>query len=267
MLPSTRTQGLSAPDAVVVALWLTAWCHGSAAADDLLGVLGHVAPDSPLLVLDGTSVDTADALLRRGRAAGVVAAWPVLPRPGRTLGWPTDVAGVPEPGVLLVDDGGVARLLLRAGSSGWGLVPTTSPAAAPLLAESVPPRAGARRFAALLEEATADLARLGLDRAPTGAAPARWGRALRALPHSLDPGLVALLHRVALVLDALELALADEGAAVTAGEVRARAARLLALHGQLEDLVTAACVGTATVQTAGHTDVISARAAGPGGGA
>jgi hypothetical protein len=252
MLPSTRTQGLSAPDAVVVALWLTAWCRGAAGADDLLGVLAHVAPDSPPLVLDGASVDTADALLRRVRAAGILAAWPVLPRPGRTLGWPTDVAGAPEPGVLLADAVGTARLLLRAGSSGWALEPTASPAGTLLLAEAVSPRGAARQFADLLEAATADLARLGLDRAPTGPAPTRWDRALRALPHALDPGLAAVLHRVALVLDALELALADEGAAVTAGEARARAARLLALHGQLEDLVTAACVGTSMAPAAGH---------------
>ena len=47
----------------------------------------------------------------------------------------------------------------------------------------------------------------------------------------------ALLVRLAALHDALDLARVEEGAAVTAGEARARAAEMLAVLGQVEDVI------------------------------
>jgi hypothetical protein len=144
----------------------------------------------------------------------------------------------PEP----VEPSLVTRGVLQATPHGWTLAPSDAPLAA-LLAGGLSPRAGARRFTELLDSAARELSRLGLDRPPSRPAVSRWASALVHLPTATDPALAALLHRVATVLDALELALADDGAAVTAGEARARSAGLLGLHGDLVDLVTSVAVG------------------------
>ena len=62
-------------------------------------------------------------------------------------------------------------------------------------------------------------------------------RPLGWLPPSLDPQAQALLVRLAALHDALDLARVEEGAAVTAAEVRARAAELQQVLGRVEDLV------------------------------
>jgi hypothetical protein len=239
---------LTAPGAAAVALWVDAWAGGAAAADDLLTVLAAAAPDTPLVLAGADGAVPLASLLRGIRDADVTVAWPLLPRAGRAVGWPRDVPGPPSPAVLLVGGGGplLARALLQVGPQGWQLTPTHVGVEA-LLAEALSPRAGARRFTELLDAAARDLARLGLERAAPRAATPRWGRALMDLPPTTDPALAALLHRIAAVVDALELALADEGAAVTAGEARARAASLHRLHGDLAGLVGAVAVGATMV--------------------
>jgi hypothetical protein len=255
VLETTGARTLTAPGAASVALWLEAWLRGGAGADDLLAVLASAAPDTPVVMAQGQGNRPLEALLRDLRALDVVAAWPLLPRAGSAIGWPRDLAGPPVPAVLLVGPQPVAaaspevaglhpdaRGVLQATLHGWAVQPCATPLA-PLLAQGLSPRAGARRFTELLDTAARDLARLGLERPPTGTTASRWGRALVELPASTEPALGALLHRIATVLDALELALGDDGAAVTAAEARARASGLHRLHGELVDLVTAVAVG------------------------
>ena len=277
MLETTRTRALSEPAAVVAALWVQEWLGGRAAADDLLDVLTRIAPDTPAVLHDHGESLPAQALLHRLRTAQVTYAWPVLPRPGRTVGWPALVPD-PSPAVLVVGPATStdlrpleARLLLRVGSGGWlldHLRPTTGsgqgtavqgtdghgPAAEPdptpdlvtlLTADALGHRAATRRFTGLLDDAATDLGRLGLDRPATNGAPTRWTATLQDLPRTADGSLVTLLQRSAVVLDALDQALRDDGAAVTAGEARARSARVHRLRGELCDLVCAATVGVA----------------------
>jgi hypothetical protein len=255
VLETTGARTLTAPGAAAVALWLEAWARGRAGADDLLAVLADAAPDTPAMLTAPEGAAPLEALLRMLRTLGVVGAWPVLPRAGRAVGWPGDLPGAPTPIVLLVgvtqqqgpapepvEPALVGLGVLQATPSGWSVMGGEVPLAA-LLAEGLSPRAGARRFTELLDAAARELGRLGLERAPSRRATSRWAGALVQLPTSTDPALAALLHRVATVLDALELALADDGAAVTAAEARARSAGLLRLHGELVDLVTAVAVG------------------------
>jgi hypothetical protein len=256
MLGTTDTDLLPAPSAVAAALWLDGWLSGRTGSDDLLGALARIAPDSPQAALvDGRSGGLGE-LLARIRSDGVVHAWPALPRPGRPVGWPAGVALAPRPAVLLVAAPPArrglpsARALLHAGPGGWAVEPIAGDAGAlvtaPLLAEAVTPRAAARRFAELVARATDDLARLGLERAASADGRQAWSRALRALPRGLPGQLAHILDRLCTVLDGLELALLDDGAAVTAAEARARADSLRTLHAGLTDLVAAVAVGSAT---------------------
>jgi hypothetical protein len=106
-----------------------------------------------------------------------------------------------------------------------------------LEATALTARQARRVFEAALAESAVRLERLGLERAPAGPRDRGWQRALAAGPSGLDPEVRGVLHRTATVLDALDLALADDGAAVTSGEARARAGEIRALLGQVEDLV------------------------------
>lgn len=239
---------LSQPSTVAVALWLGAWLRGAAGADDLVDVLGQAVPDCP--VRAAAPGDSLHGLLGGLRSDEITAAWPLLPRPGRPLGWPRHVPEEPQPGVLPVGADRTARGVLLATPSGWQRLASAEPesdaaAVLALLAEALAPRAAIRRFTDLVTEATAELAALGLDRPATAQRSGSWEPALRRLPHGSPGALIDLLHRIATVLDALELALGDDGAAVTAGEAAARAGHLRRLHGDLTDLVVSAIVGNA----------------------
>jgi hypothetical protein len=271
MLETTRTQALSEPAAVAAALWLQAWLDGRAGADDLLTVLSRIAPDTPAGLHENGGALPATDLLARVRGAQVTQAWPVLPRPGQTAGWPTGVPDDPCPAVLLVRSARSedqlpmeARALLRAGRGGWvvddlravgtpypaGARPSRKTGAGPvgaLTAQALSPRTATRRFGELLDDAAVDLGRLGLDRAAAAPPESRWTDTLTRLPGTTDRQLVDLVQRSGLVLDALDQALLDDGAAVTASEARARSARLLKLRGELCDLMTAVAVGTPLV--------------------
>ena len=78
-------------------------------------------------------------------------------------------------------------------------------------------------------------------------APYIWLKVAQALfkkpPSGLDAATRDLLGRIATVRDALDLALADDGAAVTSGEARARGDVLASLAGQLEDLLCSLVAG------------------------
>lgn len=278
MLDTTRTRALSEPAAVAAALWLHEWLGGRAATDDLLDLLAQIAPDTPAGLHDAGGTLPTSRLLRRLRSSGVTLAWPVLPRPGRTVGWPSRVKGDPVPAVVLVGQPkGIdqppleARVLLRAGSGGWivddirerrrgapagaqGCLATHDSAQTrmwALTADAVTPRAATRQFTELIDQAATDLGRLGLDRPASTGRGSRWTATLHQLPGTADPQLVTLLQRTGLVLDALDQALGDEGAAVTASEARAREAHLHRLRGQLCDLVSGVIIGAGIPATIG----------------
>ena len=220
------------------AVWLGSWLRGLAATDDLLEVLTASAPDAPAVVSlqAAPAVPLAD-LLREVRNLGPSATWLLLPRPGRTLGWPPDTSGTPTPAVLVT---GVpsGSGLLRHDRTGWRWEVTEVVPGAPLEAEMLTARSGARALAAAVTGAADRLEQLGLDRPATGTPPWTWARAVRRLPPGVDPGVEALLVRLGDLRDVLDLALAEEGAAVTASEALARSAELRTVIGQLDDVIT-----------------------------
>lgn len=210
---------------LAAALWLGSWLRGASAPDDLLDALTTLAPGSaPAGLLTGV------------RAAGPQRTWLLLPRPGRSLGWPAPLPGPPQPAVLLTDPGG-SGFVVRAHPGLWSVsagMPVDVPA---LESMALTARQARRTFEAALAEAAVRLGRLGLERAPTAPPSRGWQSALQTAPPGIDPAAAELLHRTAGVLDALALALADDGAAVTAGEARARTAEIRRLAGELEDLL------------------------------
>jgi hypothetical protein len=220
------------------AVWLGSWSRGVAAPDDVLEALTVSAPDAPAVVaVRGAPPAPLPDLLREIRQSAPTMTWLLLPRPGRTLGWPPDALGVPTPAVLLTG-GQTGSGLLRHDQSGWRWDITEAVPAAPLEAEMLTPRSGARALAAAVNGAADRLERLALDR-PTAGSPARtWERAVRRLPPGIDPQVEALLARLGDLRDVLDLALAEEGAAVTAGEALARSGELRTVIGQLDDVVT-----------------------------
>lgn len=216
---------------LTTSVWLGQWLRGSAAADDLVAALERLAPDAP-----------ATPLLPLVRATGADRVWPVLPRPGRSLGWPPGVPGAPQPAVLLSAGPAVVGLV-RCPPGGWRVDGAAEPGLRVLESEALGVRAAERRFAELVAGAAVGLERLALDRPAAGPATTAWDDALRRLPESLTPGAAALLRRVGSVLDALALALAEDGAAVTAGEAQARRDALRSLAGELADLLCGAVGG------------------------
>lgn len=61
---------------------------------------------------------------------------------------------------------------------------------------------------------------------------------MQQLPPGLDSPTHSLLIRLAVLHDALDLALVEEGAAVTAAEARSRAGELRAVVGHVEDIIS-----------------------------
>ena len=219
------------------ALWLGAWLRGAAGSDDLIESLALAAPDAPLVgSIDGAQPAPLPDLLRAIRQSGADSTWLLLPRPGRLIGWPPGVDGAPMPAVLLSrGDNGIG--LLRHGVSGWLWDPAGSAPISPLQAGMLTSRSGARALAEAVTAAAHRLEELGLDRAATRPAPREWEAALGRLPRGPDPQVEALLVRLAALHDALDLASVEEGAAVTAGEARSRAAAVRAVLGEVEDVV------------------------------
>lgn len=220
---------------LATALWLGCWLRDRAAPDDLLAELAGVAPDA----LPGP-------LLPAVRGTGADSVWLLLPRPGRTIGWPPGASGAPEPAVLL-SAGRTPVGLVRVGPGAWRVEPADDAAVLQVEAQSLTPRTAARAVSEAISGAAARLERLGLDRPARTPAGERWRAATCCLPEALDPAVVALVQRVALVLDVLDLAIAEEGAAVTSSEARTRALELRTLAGELEDLL-AGLVGGLNVQ-------------------
>ncbi len=210
---------------LAAALWLGAWLRGAAAPDDLLDALSELVPES-----------SPAGLLAQVRGAGPQRTWLVLPRPGRSLGWPAGLPGPPEPAVVLTTPGSTG-VVVRAEPGRWSVSPEVPTDALALEGAALTARQARRFLEAALAESAVRLERLGLERAPARARVPGWQQSLAAGPPGLDPEAGDILHRAAVVLDALGLALADDGAAVTSGEARARSGELRRLAGQVEDLV------------------------------
>lgn len=228
---------------LVAALWVGQWLRGRAAPDDVLSGLATLDPDAPATVqVDAGAPAPLVVLLGalKGRAAD--SAWLLLPRPGRIQGWPPGLAETLEPAVLVTAAEKPVGLL-RLGRTGWRLDPASGANVAELAGAAASPRGSARAFALLLDGFAVRLGALGLDRPARRSLAGPWTSAVQHLPPGLDPAAAALLHRVALVLDAVAVALADEGAAVTAAEARARSGELRTLTGELADLVVGLVAG------------------------
>jgi len=219
------------------AVWLSSWLRGAAASDDVLEALAELAPDAPAVVsLQGDAPAPLPELLVALRAAGATSVWLLLPRPGRTIGWPPGAPDVPTPAVLL-GRGELGVSLLRHAPSGWRLDPLPPAPLVGVQAQMLTPRAGARALADAVTSAAERLERLGLDRPATRPQPRSWERTLMRLPEALDAQFGGLLARLATLHDALDLAGDEDGAAVTAGEALARSAELQAVLGQVEDII------------------------------
>ena len=233
----------SGPACAGATLWFDAWLRLMLPADDLLAALHRLAPDTaPVVRANGASAEPLGDLLAELRASRADQVWLVLPRPGRTLGWPRDAARSPEPAVLFTS-GGEAVRLMTVDRSGWRVDVVTEAPVRQLEAEAVTARAGVRRLADLLGSAADRMEALGLDRPSADPLPHSWTRAFQPLPAGTAPELAGLLHRVATVLDALAGAGRDDGAAVTSGEARARRCMLVEVAGQLDDLLVALVAG------------------------
>ena len=218
------------------ALWLEAWLRGSAGSDDLLEQLARTAPDAPARVLiEGADHELPD-LLRRLRAFRAPRTWLLLPRPGRPGGWPVGLGGSPEPAVLISGEGSAGGLL-RSGRTGWSWDACGDSSVALLESGMLTAGAGARALAEAAAEAAQRLESLGLERRPTLAHPDQWETAMRHVPAGLDSPVHSLLIRLAVLHDALDLALAEDGAAVTAAESLARSGELRAVVGHVEDII------------------------------
>jgi len=219
------------------AVWLGSWLRGAAGADDLLEAMAHAAPDAPAVgsVLGAAPTSLPD-LLRAIRVSGADGTWLLLPRPGHIIGWPPRADGAPVPAVLL-SRGDLAVGLLRHEASGWRWDTADASPLTALQSRMLTARSGARALAEAVTAAAERLEQLGLDRAATRSAPREWEVALGHLPRGLESQVEALLVRLAALHDALDLALVEEGAAVTAAEARARSAEVRGVLGQVEDVI------------------------------
>lgn len=238
---STPTVGCvtSLPIAGRVAWWGTVLLRGHVGPDDFADALGeeYVAH----VVLGAQPADSLVQLLRRAGADGVAAVFPV----------PGDPFGLAGPGAFNAAAVEVGEAILTTGSgSGVGAVPHPVGRAMEWHTHAtdrrMPPDLGEadRELRTTLLRCAEELARLDV---------ARWRpevadelQSLRGgVPLVAPPGVpprAADLARRALHLQAVvELALADDGAAVSASEARAREAAVVPLGRAARRALTAAC--------------------------
>lgn len=233
---------LQVPSAARLAGWLNAWLDGAASADDTIaGICGTGArcefslPDEPALPVA--------IALGRIRRAGTVGAAAALPVPGDPvgLGGPAEfnASAVEAGGAVLLLGAGVG-LVAEPGDGGerWVGQPAQPPAYAPDLATAD------RELRAALRHVVAELERL--DVAAWRPEVADELMNLRA-PSRLDsavPFPTPEAERLAITglrcLRIHSLALADDGGALTADEVRQRRDALAALGSAARVAVAAA---------------------------
>jgi hypothetical protein len=242
---TTTATGL--PDSVVFSLWFAAWVAGRASLDDARdGVVGADGAHDVVGLPDGS----ADAepvpvivALGRLRAEGAVSAEVALPVPGDPLG----LAGPPafnaealEAGeAVLLGGTGLGLVPARAGSGVvWRCLPAATGAPVPDL-----PEADTGLRAAVLR-AGDELARLDVARwRPEVADELMSLRRSTTLPvpEGMAPRAQRLLALAVRCRGIVELALADDGGALTAAEADARRASLAPLDRAARRGVVAAC--------------------------
>lgn len=230
------------PDGAVLALWLDAWVRGHAATDDLLEAVGRFAAAHHVAPVGGGPVEPlalALGTLRRG-CTGVGLALPVAGDPSGLAGPRAlnDAALEAEEAVHLL---GAATALVpqRAGAGVvWSTYVATHPRPVPTLPDA------SRGLRLALVDAAEALAALDV---------ARWRPAVadelislrRPRPEAAVPGMsaeaAATLAQATTCRRIVALALEDDGAAVSAEEVRARTDALRPLDHAARHALVAAC--------------------------
>lgn len=259
-LPTAETGRRSA----ALAAWTTAYLRGRERVERVLDAV--TGADEPHRVQGLTTGDDLSALLAHLRQQGAEGLRLVLPVPG-------DPRGLPGPGPLTAAalDRGEA-VVAQGCAEGYGLVPARSVhghdaegfasvvewTAYPAPTAAPEPRGTLRQtehdLADALRAATCALARLDVAALSPAAAERlaalRTGsrRPLVALPPSHPPAAQHLLDRAERLAVVLEIASADDGAAVDVGSARARRealrtfagvvrrARVVAVNAPLDDL-------------------------------
>lgn len=218
------------PRSAVVAWWLTAWLRGHESTDAVIDVLDEE------VVVAGTMLDLLTEVRRQGSAGAGLA----LPRPGDPLGLggPPDLnAAALEAGEAVV----VGALALVPGDSEherpWQVLPAA--------ARQVPDLGEASRgLRVALLEASNDLARLDVARWRPEVADALLN--LRHLPDVDAPagipgGCVEVAARGLVAVSVVDLALEDDGGAVSAYEIDQRRTLLAPLESAGRRAIVAAC--------------------------
>ncbi|RZS82762.1 hypothetical protein EV189_3157 [Motilibacter rhizosphaerae] len=228
------------PRSAVLAAWGGALLRGAAPADALGGVLPReehhsvtgLGPDDP-----PCSPLVALGLLRRAGATGLALALPVPGDPGGLAGPPPTNAAALVAGEAVLAVGGpttyalVPEVALR-GSSLVEVSWRALPAQPPVLATTTLAEAD-RQLKETLQEATAELVRLDVARWRPEVAEAlaelRRGAGAQELPADYSPRARDVLTRAQLLLGVADLALADPGGALSAGEIGLRGSALRGL--------------------------------------
>ncbi len=241
---SATERGLRLHDSVRLALWFSAWCEGRASLDEARDeVVGHDAAHDVVGLPgldDPVPMILALGMLRAERATGAGLA---LPEPGDPVG----LGGPPEFNAEALEAGEAVVLRgvdlglvpVRAGAGVvWRCLPANERRQVPDLAEAdTGLRASLPRVAD--ELAALDVARWRPDVADELMA-LRRPQTL-AVPDGMDARaqrMVALATRCRTIV---ELALADDGASVTAAEADRRRAALLPLERAARRALVAAC--------------------------
>ncbi len=244
-----------------LALWLGQWMRRETSPDELFSALAELAPDTSPQVLTESGPQPLTHLLAALTAARADAAWVVLPRPGGPGPLPVEDGHAVQP-LILVSAARRACLVIAQERGAWslrgadrrdlGVGPATAFVDPVLRLESgaLAPRAARRRLLEMLSDGTERLRALALDR-PTDRVPGtRWSAALSVLPDGIDADAAEVLQRAALILDALDMALSEDGSAVTAREATLRRRELLSLSDDLQDLVVSVVNGHAAAAPA-----------------
>lgn len=240
--PSTRSAGLA--DSVRLALWFSAWCEGRSSLDEVRDEVVDADAAHDVVGLPGQSdavpLILALGLLRAERATGAGLALPVPGDPAGLGGPPPFNAEALEAGEAVVLRGVDLGLVpVRAGAGVvWRCLAAHDRRQVPDLAEAD------TELRAALPRAADELAALDVARWRPEVADElmalRRPRDLR-LPDGMEPRaqrMVALADRC---LTIVELALADDGGAITAVEADRRRQALLPLERASRRALVAAC--------------------------
>jgi hypothetical protein len=244
---TTTATGL--PESVRFALWYSAWAAGRVSLDDARDgvVAGDGAHDVVGLDVVGPSGDPEPVpvivALGRLRATGAAGAGVALPAPGDPLGLAGPVAFNAEAlevgQAVLLGDAGMGLLPARVGSGViWRCVPANGRPQVPDL-----PEADTGLRAAMLDAAER-LARLDVARWRPEVAEELVSLRRSAelpVPVGMAPRAQRLLALAQRCRGIVELALADDGGALTAAEADARRATLAPLDRAARRGVVAAC--------------------------